>query len=705
MANQYVMRSLKRHRYAVAAFAVSAIFVILALLTFVRDNPGAGLMFALLSVQASIVGLGLGAFMSFRLKTIQATARHKRLHYEMSQTIDQHLAEHLTAIESLMTENSWRSSDYLTALDERLFRQRAAVQSTVRHNSWRNKDYLTALEERISGQKAAVQSTIRHNSWRHAEWAKELDKKLEPIRGVVEELVPLEPFTRDAELTPAESLSVGGWPEPRIDSRPLTMAVMDEFTEGCFGHDLNLLQPRPDNWLALAKKYKPKLIFVESAWKGKGRSWQYRVGNYSVTPGSELSEMTRWGRENGVPSVFWNKEDPVHHDKFMAAAKSADHIFTTDANMIDSYKKKTGKASVHALPFAAQPALHRPKPLTGRISKAAFAGSWYGNRHAERGSAMQWLLESALGSGLDIFDRNHGTGTFPFPAEFSGSVKGGLPYLELCREYAKYRVFLNVNSVTNSPTMFSRRVFELMASGTPVISTYALGIEELFSDGAVWLVDSPSEAREALDVLLNDDEEWRRRSLAGIREVFAHHTYAHRANDIFRICGVGKQTDTSPGVLFKTKIVDDSDLQTINAFADNQSYRNFKVLAEVSPGYTPEHFSERISPVAPGVANVIALDAEESGFSLMGQVSTRHHYGRHYLRDLVNASQYQPGGAGWGKSLEQDAFSYDGSGYLSGSIWRPEIFRQNWAHSEDHLVTHDGLFFADSSEFSPGTAL
>lgn len=678
MANQHVIRRLKRHRYAVAALVVSVIFAILAVLaTSIWDNIGAGLILALLSLHASIVGLGVGAHKTLRRKAIQETDLHNcRDNSHSVDAIDRLLADHLSAVESSLSTTSWRSEDFLTALDERLSRHRAAVQSTV-----------------------------RHNSWRHAEWAKEVDKQIEPLRGAVEVFAPAGRDASTLALTPAESLSAAGWPEPTIDSRPLTLAVMDEFTEGCFAHDLNLIQPRPDNWLALAKKHQPKLIFIESAWKGKGRSWQYRIGNYSVSPGSELSEMTRWGRENGVPSIFWNKEDPVHHDKFMNAAKSADHIFTTDANLIDSYKKKTGNSSVHALPFAAQPALHRPKPLAGRISRAAFAGSWYGNRHVERGSAMQWLLESALESGLDIFDRNHGTGVFPFPAEFAESVRGGLPYLELCRKYAKYKVFLNVNSVTNSPTMFSRRVFELMASGTPVISTYARGIEELFSDGAVWLVNSPEEAREALNVLLTDDEEWRRRSLAGIREVFTHHTYAHRTNEIFRVSGVGEQIEVNPGVLFKTKIVDREDFYKINSFAEKQTYRHFKIVAEVSPGYNPEIYNERITFVAPGVANVIALSAEASGFSFIGQLSASHSYGQHYLRDLVNASQYEPGGAGWGKSLDEDAFGYDGRGYLSGSIWRPEIFRHNWSNLEDQLVTHDGLFFADSSEFVPDTAL
>lgn len=129
--------------------------------------------------------------------------------------------------------------------------------------------------------------------------------------------------------------------------------------------------------------------------------------------------------------------------------------------MIESYTTNTNCKKVFSLPFAAQPTLHKPhKSLQNRINKSCFAGSWYGNRHAERGESMKWLLEAANIYGLDIFDRNFGTGIFPFPEQYQDGIKGSLPYKELCEEYSKYRVFLNVNSVTDSPTMFSRRVFE-----------------------------------------------------------------------------------------------------------------------------------------------------------------------------------------------------------------------------------------------------
>jgi spore maturation protein CgeB len=93
--------------------------------------------------------------------------------------------------------------------------------------------------------------------------------------------------------------------------------------------------------------------------------------------------------------------------------------------------------------------------------------------------------------------------------------------------------------------MFSRRIFELMASGTPVVSTFAKGIENLIESGIVWMVHDQKEADEAIHTLMTDDAEWQRRSLAGIREVFDKHTYAHRLNMIFDRIGIDYHVPTS----------------------------------------------------------------------------------------------------------------------------------------------------------------
>lgn len=512
-----------------------------------------------------------------------------------------------------------------------------------------------------------------------------------------EELIQLIPPSPEVQ-----AISILGWPEYPENGKPYVMGVMDEFTTGCFEEEVNLIQPRPDNWYALAEKYKPAAFFIESAWKGNQGSWQFRVAEYSNKPGPEIALMSQYARERGIPMLFWNKEDPVHHDKFMCSAKLADHIFTTDENTKESYRKKTGNSNVHALPFAAQPKLHKPAPLEGRIPRACFAGSWYGNRHAKRGRAMRWLLQAGNRHGLDIYDRNHGTGLFPFPEEYHAGIKGSLPYKDLCAEYSRYRVFLNVNSVTDSPTMFSRRVFELMACGTPVVSTYAKGIENLFESDAVWMVSSEQEAEEAIHTLMTDDKEWRRRSLLGIREVFTNHTYAHRINTIFNCVGLPEVTSVNPELLLVAKAHDEHDVHSIIKLCDQQIYREFSIIIECHGAADllnlPVPESARLVPA--GYLTGPEFEVKAAEFDAVGWLNPLAGYGRYYLRDLANAMSYQPEAKGWAKALNGDKFDFNKSAQLDGALWEPKEFLKSWRFvNPDMLISSPQLYCADSKEF------
>ena len=81
------------------------------------------------------------------------------------------------------------------------------------------------------------------------------------------------------------------------------------------------------------------------------------------------------------------------------------------------------------------------------------------------------LLNAAISNGLVIYDRMGGrvTESFGFPETLRGAIVGTLDYRQMVNTYRSHRVFLNANSVTDSPTMFSRRVFELLACGTAVV--------------------------------------------------------------------------------------------------------------------------------------------------------------------------------------------------------------------------------------------
>ena len=105
-------------------------------------------------------------------------------------------------------------------------------------------------------------------------------------------------------------------------------------------------------WFLLKKK-KNSILFVESAWQGYRNRWKYKIASYPDYPNrtnEKLVRLVEKAKDKGIPTVFWNKEDSVHFDRFIDSAKHFDHVFTVDENCIPKYKAVMGEnASVHTL--------------------------------------------------------------------------------------------------------------------------------------------------------------------------------------------------------------------------------------------------------------------------------------------------------------------------------------------------------------------
>jgi hypothetical protein len=387
-------------------------------------------------------------------------------------------------------------------------------------------------------------------------------------------------------------------------------AIMDTFSASCFAPECELIQFRPDNWRATLEARPPHMLMVESAWQGNDGAWQYQVGSYSYPDSTglpPLTELVSWCRDRDIPTVFWNKEDPVHFDKFKEAAQLFDVVLTTDRDQIGAYLDLPDIRAnvVDALPFAAQPALHNPvgAPQT-REPIPVFAGTYYKTRHAARRDQLEVLLDAARPFGLQIFDRMHGSesDSVGFPERFVEHVSGGLPYDEMVRAYKGYRVFLNTNSVTESPTMFSRRVFELLASGTPVVSTESLGMEQMLGD-VLDTINDAGAATEAIRRLLEDDAHWAARSRAGVRQVMRAHTYEHRLAAVATHAGFDVAV-YEPEVTLAMLSSDDPHLfRVIHALVDGGTLGSLLIGADEAFSPTPHPRATRVEQ-APGQTDI-----------------------------------------------------------------------------------------------------
>ena len=368
-------------------------------------------------------------------------------------------------------------------------------------------------------------------------------------------------------------------PAPTATDMPVVAAILDTFSEYCFRYEADLLLLTPGGWRRQMDRAKPAFLLVESAWVGNSGAWRRLIAGNRVPGPNPLEDLLAYCRGHDIPTVFWNKEDPPHFDKFIDAAKGFDVVLTTDADCVPKYKAICGHDRVDVLPFAAQPMLHNPRRESDwPRHRVVFAGSWVSEQYRERTESLRFLLDPALAFGLHIFDRNLSrkdlgsrTSILRFPNRYRSAIKGSLDYAEMLTAYRCYDVLLNTNSVTDSPTMFSRRVFESLACATPVVSTESTGMSELLGKH-VRVTRNAEETTSYLRGLLDDDEARVREGHLAYRHVHEHHTYRHRMDDIRRWVGIGPRERHSSPVSVVTVIRrPDRAMHAIDSFA-RQTY-------------------------------------------------------------------------------------------------------------------------------------
>jgi spore maturation protein CgeB len=462
-----------------------------------------------------------------------------------------------------------------------------------------------------------------------------------------------------------------------LDKSKLTLAcILDVFTKSCFQPEFNMISPGPQNWKNSLDTYSLDALFVESAWHGNNDTWLYKVGKYNENNLDTIKELISACNLKKIPTIFWNKEDPVHFDKFIDSAQRFDYIFTTDANCIPKYLEHTNHKHVYALPFAAQPKIHNPILEQARNKMVCFAGTYHTARYAERKADMDIILKPALSYGLDIYDRMYGIGgkaadNYKFPDIYQSSIGGKLEYEEMVKAYRKYKVFLNVNSVRNSPTMFARRVFELLACGTPVISTYSKGIINLLGENTVFITESEEDTTKYLENLLNNETFWWTHSLHGIRKVLENHTYHHRAKEIFDFVGIEFKKQPPVTFLVVSEVSSIDHVRYLSGMLAQQIYQEFKVLLvfDVAGQFTETQQTEAISFLAPHEVTFVSNDplrikkeiANTTNVQYAALFSVAHFYGKNYLRDYALAINY----SGSKKLGKKSCFRFNDSGHMT----------------------------------------
>ncbi|WP_235585520.1 glycosyltransferase family protein [Serinicoccus chungangensis] len=442
-------------------------------------------------------------------------------------------------------------------------------------------------------------------------------------------------------------------PDGPVARPDITAAViLDPFSELALQYEWRQVLLSPVDWRQQIVDEKPDLIFLESAWKGNRGAWRLAMtGQKGVS--QALVDLLEFAKSIGIPTVLWNKEDPPNYDRFIKTARLVDFVFTVDAQKIPDYRRDLGHDRVEVLPFAAQPRIHNPvESGDGRSHGVAFAGSYFNEKHSERRGQMEYILGPARKHGLEIYSRMQNEDErYHFPEKFREHIVGSLPYEEMLAAYTQYKVFLNVNTVTDSPSMCSRRLFELSAAATPVISGPAASVAPFF--GADVLVsESEGQTDELLASLVQHEELRARIGLKAHRRVMREHTYGQRVNRVLSVLGIPtKVPDRSVSMVIPTRRPDM--MENVISFASSQSLKDKEVVI-VLHGFDVNEDNVRGRMREAGLDKVVFVRAKgdvtlgtcmnlgvgASSGRYVAKMDDDNYYGVHYLEDLVNAFHF-----------------------------------------------------------------
>ncbi len=386
--------------------------------------------------------------------------------------------------------------------------------------------------------------------------------------------------------------------------------IADQFLFDAFNGAAEFLYITQANYLDCVEQ--TKFLLVASAWNGLHDEWRAMA-----TEGTETNRILHQTMEAykkaGKPIVFYNKEDPPGYQHFLSIAKKADVIFTSCEEKVADYKQDCSTDQVYVMEFCINPAFHNPIGMKNpfRTNGVFFAGSWR-LKYPERTKPLEIMLDGAIDSGreLVIADRNFSWNDilYFFPRRYYRYLTKEIPHDYLQKVHKLYDWAININTITESRTMFANRVCELQANGCLLLSNPSVGVQEKFPE--VVIVHTKEEVKEALNRY--SGEELYLHQLAGIRCVMTKETCYDRMAQLLEVLGIEAQVPER---------------------------RVLVVADQITPKLRME-FEEQTYPWKNLVEKNMLTEALYSDADMVARWSKKSSYGKFYLEDMINAFKY-----------------------------------------------------------------
>lgn len=265
-----------------------------------------------------------------------------------------------------------------------------------------------------------------------------------------------------------------------------------------------------------ARAYKPDL-FLEA-------------GGWNVLP-----DTVDALRDMKIKTALWTIDPPRIFEPIAKAAPHYDFVFTGGSEAYEILENFNVK-SLHWLPFACDPDVHRPVKVSAEERKryrcdVCFIGSG-GAIYAQRRN----FLESIVDFDLGIW--GPGWNTLPPHAPLKQFIRGGqIRPEEWVKIFSASKIVFHSHYQDPSGKIpcyqAAPRVYEALACGAFLVVDKQRDVLNIFNPGKDLAVfDDAKELRDLITYYLQHPREAKAIAEKGRKKVVAHHTYRHRIKEI-----------------------------------------------------------------------------------------------------------------------------------------------------------------------------
>ena len=315
------------------------------------------------------------------------------------------------------------------------------------------------------------------------------------------------------------------------------IGIFDEFLYNSYKNIFNIKLIYPNE--LIDKKY--SLFFCESCWNGNNGKWKCKINSKYIY--EEVSNILKQCKNLQIPTIFFNKEDPVNFDSYIETAKCFDIIITTDINCVDKYKNLTN-SRIFVMPFTIDPLTINNIGRMNDNDESFFAGSYTYNLSEDRKKNTITLLDKLkTKENMFLFDRslnkeirkNFYQNKYTlnmFHPKYNKYIYECISHEELLDIHKNKNWCGNLNTVKNSPTMFARRVLEASILKNSLVTDYSQGVYENFKN-SIYKLEDELNFNTNEDILLNQIKKQ-----IGWRNVIENYNSYIQFSNLFKIINI-----------------------------------------------------------------------------------------------------------------------------------------------------------------------